>query len=566
MSIGEDAVSIGTTTGRPETPFQAQLSERLLVNTHLTLWDLLDRAAERFPDRPAVVMGARGYSFSELLDRTLRSAAAFQALGIGKGTRVALLFHSCPDWAVVHYALMRLGAVAVPVNLTYEAREMRWLLEQTEPEVVISIHRWRKLECEAKLRRVSPAFEDGATSVPELPSVRRVLMLEVDEAGWVVPGRDSHEAVYGTSHTPLAPAGAAGSEDPAYIIFTSGTTAFPKGAACPHRAFTGGSTAYAACLRMTEEDRFIGMLPVFHLTGPVMLGAAHCVGAAMHMVGVFDTGRILDEIEKGRCTCTVGFPTNITKLMGDPTFADRDLSSFQKMNIGGTAAYHDHVRAAWPMQILGQPYGSTECGGAVALTDPDDPDPEAKRTANGTILPGIEVRVMDLATGERCPPGTPGEICYRGWCRFLGYLPGTAPGDRSIDEDGFFHSGDYGHVDETGHLYYRGRYKMMIKTGGENVSEVEIEMFLEGEIEEIEVAQVVGVPDSVWGEAVLAFVQLRPEARDLSSEELRELCRGKIASFKIPRRFVVMRPSDWPLAASGKMDKPALRKLALEHP
>ena len=381
-----------------------------------------------------------------------------------------------------------------------------------------------------------------------------------------MPGASSHGAVYGGAGTePLSIAGAANSEDPSYIIFTSGTTAMPKGAICPQRAFSGGATAYSATLKMTEDDRFVGMLPIFHLTGPVMLGAAHCVGAAIHLVGVFDTGRILDEIEKGRCTCTVGFPTNITKLMGDPTFGQRDLSSFQKVNVGGTAAYHDHLRQVWPMQILGQPYGSTECGGAVALTDPDDPDPVAKRNASGSILPGIEVKIIDPATGELCPPGVAGDICYRGWCRFAGYLTGTAPGDDSIDEDGFFHSGDYGHVDEAGHLYYRGRYKMMIKTGGENVSEVEIEMFLEGEIEPIEMAQVVGVPDEVWGEAVLAFVQLRPGNGNLKSEDLRDLCRGKIANFKIPRHFVVLEPSDWPLAASGKMDKPALRKLGLER-
>ena len=546
------------------TPHRVRLAERLLANTHLTLWDLFTRSAARFPDRPATVMGGRGYTYAELLNRSLRAAAALESLGVHRGTRVALLFHLCPDWAVVHYALMRLGAVAVPVNLTYEAGEMRWILEQTEPEIVISIRSWGRLACESKLRSVSPAFVDGATRVPEVPSVRRVLILDVDADGWVTGEGRARETVFGASLQPLPQPGIATSEDPAYVIFTSGTTAFPKGAICPHRAFAGGATAYSACIRMDENDRFLGMLPIFHLTGPVMLGASHSVGAAMHMVGTFDTARILDEIERGRCTCTVGFPTNITKIMGDPSFATRDLSSFQKINIGGTAAYHDHLRQAWPMQILGQPYGSTECGGAVALTDPDDPDQVARRGANGSILPGIDVRIVNPETGDECAPGEAGEICYRGWCRFAGYLPGTAPGDSSIDLDGFFHSGDYGHVDAAGHLYYRGRYKMMIKTGGENVSEIEIEMFLEGEIDAIEVAQVVGLPDPVWGEVVAAFVQLRPGSEHLSTDDLRELCRGKIANFKIPRRFFPMRPEDWPLAASGKMDKPGLRRRAAE--
>jgi len=169
-------LSLSQASTRALTPYRVELAERLLINTHLTLWDLFINSFERFPDRPAAVMGDRGYTYRELADRSLRAAAALRELGVGKGTRVALLFHSCPDWAIVHYALMRLGAVVVPVNLTYEAREMRWLLEQTAPELVISIRRWARLDCETKLQRVSPAFVDGATSIPELPSVRRVLL------------------------------------------------------------------------------------------------------------------------------------------------------------------------------------------------------------------------------------------------------------------------------------------------------------------------------------------------------------------------------------------------------
>jgi fatty-acyl-CoA synthase len=460
---------------------------------------------------------------------------------------------------------MRLGAVAVPINLTYEAKELGRVLTDAEPELVISIDAFDRLRCAQKLAIVDQALVDGATEVPALPSVRRVVILPVDEPGWVDPHSRGHELIYGgDTLEPLDAAGVAAASDPAYIVSTTGTTAFPKAAECAHRTFAGTGTAFAAGLAMGPDDRYINFLPIFHVAGPAFLVAAHGVGAAIHLTGFFEAGRVLEEIERGRCTCASGFPTNLTKLLGHPSFAGRDVTSFKKVNIGGTPAYHDHLRAAMDLELLTTVYGSTESGGTISMTDPDEADPVAARESNGTILPGIEVRIVDPETGLECPTGTLGEITFRGWARFLRYLPGTAPEDHSLDAEGFFHSGDRGYVDDSGHLFYRGRYKMMIKSGGENVSELEVEMFLEQELPGVEVAQVVGSPDPVWGEAVVAFIQPREQTAALTSEQLRDLCRGKLAGFKIPRRFIVMGAGDWPLAPTGKIDKSELRRIASE--
>ena len=182
---------------------------------------------------------------------------------------------------------------------------------------------------------------------------------------------------------------------------------------------------------------------------------------------------------------------------------------------------------------------------------------------NGRPLPGIDVRILDPETGRECKPDEPGEICFRGWCLFIEYLGMPDEMEKSFDADGFFHSGDYGWLDEDGILYYRGRYKMMIKTGGENVAQREVEIFLEDTLSYLRHAEVVGVPDETWGEAVCAFVEYT-DGKERSREEMRALCKGKIANFKIPQYFITVPPGEWPMLGSGRMDKPGLQRRALE--
>jgi fatty-acyl-CoA synthase len=179
-------------------------------------------------------------------------------------------------------------------------------------------------------------------------------------------------------------------------------------------------------------------------------------------------------------------------------------------------------------------------------------------------LPGVEFKIVDPESGRTLPAGELGEICFRGWCRVLEYVDLPEENAAAIDEDGFFHSGDYGMLDAEGYLHFRGRYKQMVKTGGENVSEREVEVFLEEHLEEVDFAQVVGVPDPVWGEAVVAFVTVADGA-DCDSDRLRRLCKGAIAGYKIPKRFIGMRAGDFPVLANGRPDKSALRRLAAEH-
>ena len=548
--------------------YERRLAADLLSTTHQSMWDMLRRSASRHPRRAAVSMGPATWTYEELFRRSLVAAGQLQRLGVTRGSRVAFFFHACPEWAALHYALMRLGAVAVPVSLAFEAAEIGHVLRTADPELVIAIDAFRGVDYAAKLRAVDPGLVDGETNVAAMPGLRRLVVLPLDDSERVDPTTEAAEMVFGSSagehaEPTLSPRGVATCSDAAYIVFTSGSTAHPKPALCAHRSFLGAATGFVHALRMTEEDRFLAMLPTFHTGGVTcVLTAPHLSGGCVDLMGAFTPAGALRTLEERRSTVTVGFDTMYSKILAAPEFATADISSLKKSGFGATPAYIERLDEVWNFEIVAPLYGSTECGALGAIV-PDWATDRAKRfSTNGIPLPGVELEIRDPDTGERCPPGVAGEICFRGWGRFLEYVDLAAETAESIDEDEFFHSGDYGHVDEDGWLYFQGRYKMMIKTGGENVAEREVEVFLEEHLPQVEFAQVVGVPDPVWGEAVTAFVQL---SEPVSSETLRASASGKIARYKIPKHFFALAGDEFPVLANGRPDKAALREMAVQR-
>jgi fatty-acyl-CoA synthase len=219
--------------------------------------------------------------------------------------------------------------------------------------------------------------------------------------------------------------------------------------------------------------------------------------------------------------------------------------------------WYDKCKTLFPeAEIIANHYGFTEGTGVSVM--PDEEDYNARKYANGKPWPGIEIKVVDPDTGERVPPNQGGELCLRGWSRMQEYYKNPEETEKAIDSEGFFHSGDYGWLDEQGNVVYRGRYKMMVKTGGENVSQREVEIFLES-MPGIKAVQVIGVPDEKWGEAVTAVVE--PEAgTEMTPEGVREFCRDKIARFKIPKHVLFINATDWPLLGAGKVDKIKLKE------
>ncbi|TAK31104.1 MAG: hypothetical protein EPO21_18175 [Chloroflexota bacterium] len=538
------------------------------VATRQTIWQALESAAKRFGPREAIVCGDTRVTYAEMLRQVDRLAAGLLSAGIGPGDHVALIFPLIPEWVFVHYALTSLGAVAVPINFNYQSDEVRWVLKQGDVTAIIAMDTFRNLDFLGLLKSIDFALEPGPVHSAQFPLIKSFFLLSAGEE----PG-GPYSLLTLLAHQPSADEVARLAEiragqtpdDPCYIMFTSGSTARPKSALLPHRAICGVGHHYADRLGVGPEDRFLSMLTIFHVGGVVpCVTLPHAVGAAACLVSAFEPSLVLETIERERCTATTGFDTMFNKLIGHPDFKSRDVSSLKKAAIPCTPAYREQLLSTFAFEHIAGVYGCTESSSMVTMDGHDETDQESHRMANGRPFPGVDVRIVDPETGQPVPPGTPGEICFRGWNRFLGYYNMPEETATAIDAEGFVHMGDYGWLDEDGYLCYRGRYKQMVKTGGENVSQKEVEIFLEDIIPAVEFAQVVGVPDEVWGEAVVAFVQLRAGSTALP-EEIRAQCRGKIAGFKIPKHVFILQSQDWPVLAVGRPDKHTLRKMAMER-
>ncbi len=356
--------------------------------------------------------------------------------------------------------------------------------------------------------------------------------------------------------------------DDAIVMYTSGTTAHPKGCRLSHEAVVRTAAAMVQRYGLTSEDVWWCPLPLCHMSGVLPLAATLLADSRFACMVDFEPGAALRQIEQERATFHFGiFPTVNQALVDHPDRATTDLSSVRLMNIQGTTRLREALRDAHPNANLLHAYGCTELGGIVSLTDPAMPDDELAQTS-GTPWPGMQVRIVDPESGDDVATGTRGEILARGWGMFEGYIPGPptacdSPSQASstppaVDADGWFHTGDWGSLDELGRIGFHGRLKDMLKIGGENVAALEIESFLAAH-PAVGVVQVVGVPDDRLEEVAAAFVQLAPGA-EASESELIEFCRGRIASYKIPRYVRVV--DEWPMSAT-KIQKTRLREQLL---
>lgn len=544
--------------------YEARLKLDLLEATQLSMWEMLRRTAARHPERPALRTADETVRYDELVDRALRAAARLESMGVRRGSRVSLMFHNCLEWAVVHYALLRLGAVVVPINLAYEADEVRWVLERAESEMVIAPSGAVGFDFARKLSDIDPALVHGEVSFPSLPSLRRVLVLPA-EAGELRREAEAYIELFGSEGGAKLPRrGPTTGDDPAYILFTSGSTAKPKPALCRGGAYVGNAVALARSLGIEAGDSYPGYNPTFHSSGVIWtLTLTHAVGASAYLIPKFDGATVLDAIVNRKVSHAGAFDTMFTMMMASEGGRDADVSGIKAWSVGCSPSFLRRVLEVWELRKPGTLYGCTESSGLCALMPHVVDDQEIRISGNGRPLPGVEVKILDPETGETCAPGQAGEICFRGWCLFVEYVGMPEETAEAFDEEGFFHSGDYGWLDADGFLYFRGRYKMMIKTGGENVSQREVEIFLEETLPFLAHAEVVGVPDETWGEAVCAFVEYA-DGRERTREELRALCKGKIAGFKIPQHFITIEGGGWPLLGSGRVDKPVLQRRAIE--
>jgi fatty-acyl-CoA synthase len=536
-----------------------------------TIGDLLDRQAERFGERDALVHIEHGvrYTYAEFRAECDRVAKGLIALGVQKGEHIGIWATNYPEWVVAQFASAKIGAVLVTVNPAYRTYELEYLLKQSEVSTLLLIDSFKTSDYVAMINELIPELREAKSSdlnSAKFPSLKRLIFIGKQQHPGMIMWRDLARLGHDVSDDVLAQRQAAcDPDDVINIQYTSGTTGFPKGAMLTHFNIVADASYIAQCMRLTEQDRLCIPVPFYHCFGCV-LGTLCCMtcGAAMIIPAeYFDPLKTLAAVEQEACTALHGVPTMFIAELQHPEFS---RFSFPALRTGIMAG------SPCPIEVMKQvvermgareitiAYGQTEASPVITQTRTDDPI-ELRVSTVGRALPNVEVKIVEPETGQEVPRGVQGELCTRGFIVMKGYYNLPEATAKAIDEDGWLHTGDLAMMDEQGYCKITGRLKDMIIRGGENVYPREIEEFLYTNPKVADI-QVVGVPDLKYGEEIMAWVKLM-EGQTATAEEIREFCRGKIAHYKIPRyvKFV----SEFPMTVSGKIQKYKMREVAIEE-
>jgi acyl-CoA synthetase (AMP-forming)/AMP-acid ligase II len=533
-----------------------------------TLGAMLARSAAASPDADAIVFPDARLSHTALYASARRWARAFIAIGVKPGDHVGLLLTTRPEFVELLFGVALAGAVVVPVNARYQARELAFLLRDADLALLVTTGRVAdNLDFAERLHAALPSLAGAPDpmrlDLPEAPLLRQIICLDSPCATGLVKAADLQAlgAAIDDSEVDRRMA-AVKPSDLAYILYTSGTTADPKGAMISHRAIVGNSRNLGKRYRITAADRVWSPLPIFHIAGILPMTMVLDAGGAYLTVPFFEAGAALAML--GRERATVAYPSFVTimqDLITHESFATTDLSSLRLMNSNFAvqpAWIKDAMVKAMPHTVQVGTYGLTEAAGTVCTSRLDDSF--ALRTGRlGVPLDEWEVRIVDIESVQDCACGERGEIVARGPNMLTGYYKAPEKTAETL-RDGWMHTGDIGSIDESGHILFHGRTKDMLKVGGENVAAAEIEAQLQNH-PAVKLAQVVGLPDARYVEVPAAFVELKDGA-EASEAELIGHCRGALANFKLPRhvRFV----QAWPMSTS-KIQKFRLRGQLIEE-
>lgn len=536
--------------------------------THYTMGEMLRESAAVRADADALVFPDKRLTHAELNQSARSWARAFIAMGVRPGEHVGILLNTCPDFVEAMFGAMMAGAVAVPVNARYQTGELAYLIADADLVVLVTTRRVADtVDFGERLHRALPGLaaciDSGPLNLAEAPMLRRIVCLEApcaspmtSAASALAAGRDIDDAAVDNRIDDVSP------DDVCLILYTSGTTANPKGCMIGHRAMTANSRNLGRRYRVGADDRVWSPLPIFHIAGILPMTMIIDAGGAYLTVPHFDAGVALEMLQRERAT--VAYPSFVTimqDLISHPNFAETDLSSMRLMNSNFA------VQPAWIKQAMVEAmpeiihvgtYGLTEAAGTVCTSNIDDPF-DLRTGRLGVPLDEWEVRIVDPESGRDCSAGERGEICARGPNMLKGYYNAPGKSAESI-RDGWLHTGDIGSIDASGHIMFHGRTKDMLKVGGENVAAAEIEAVLQSHAG-VKLAQVMGVPDSRYVEVPVAFVELTSGV-NASEAELIEHCRGKIASFKLPRHIRFL--TEWPMSTS-KIQKFRLRQRIIDE-
>jgi fatty-acyl-CoA synthase len=517
-----------------------------------TIGDNLHRMAAAHAGREALVDVPTGkrWTYAQLDADSDLVALGLIAAGITKGDRVGIWAPNCAEWALLQYGSAKTGAILVNINPAYRNHELAYVLRQSGTRLLVSAESFKTSDYRGMIEEVRG----------DLPSLERVIY--IGTAGWdalIATGAVADPAVLAEREATLA------FDDPINIQYTSGTTGFPKGATLSHHNILNNGYFVGAGCGYTAHDRVCVPVPFYHCFGMVMGNLGSTTHGACIVIPApgFDPAATLAAVEAERCTSLYGVPTMFIAELALPDFAGYDLSSLRTGIMAGSPCPVEvmkRVLTEMHMTEVTICYGMTETSPVSTQTTADD-DMERRVSTVGRVHPHVEIKVIDPETGLVLPRGRHGELCTRGYSVMLGYWNEPEKTAEAIDAGRWMHTGDLAVMDEAGYLNIVGRSKDMVIRGGENIYPREVEEFLYTH-PAIEDVQVIGVPDVKYGEELCAWVKLRPGA-ELTAEDVRQFCAGKIAHYKVPRYVRVTQ--EFPMTVTGKVQKFKMRETSVEE-
>ncbi|OBK19545.1 AMP-dependent synthetase [Mycobacterium asiaticum] len=534
----------------------------------LTLPGFLRDVTTMYRDREALVFPSAEtcthWTYAELWERAVEVARALRAVGVGKDTRVGVLMTNRPEWLSAFFGISLAGGVAVTLSTFSTVAELEYLLSASSVAVLLFERMVLKTDFAGALSELVPEITTtapGALQSEKLPFLRYLATV-----GDSTPGIDSwedfvrrgrkvpHEIIRATAESTRP-------SDVGVLFFSSGTTSKPKGIFSAHRGVTIQMWRFrrVCCFEPDDYLRCWSANGYFWSGNFVMsLGATLAAGGSLVLQSTFDAVAALELMAAERVNYPFAWPHQWAQIETAPNWLSVDLSSMKFADVKTPIANHPTVHREW--HLPDHAYGNTEMFTISTIFELNAPR-EVHADSWGVPLPGVTVKIVDPISQVMLPRGEAGEICVKGPTLMLGYL--GIPIDETLDAEGFFHTGDSGHLDEIGRLYWEGRLTDVIKTGGANVSPLEVDDAL-GKHPDVKVTKTVGLPHPTLGEIVVACVVPR-EGVDLGAEAVREYLRERLASYKVPRHVLFFRDTDITLTGSDKIKADQLRDLAISR-
>jgi fatty-acyl-CoA synthase len=532
-----------------------------------TIGQMVRETVGRYPDNDALIYPQTGLrqNYREMYESCRTVAKGFMALGVKRGDHVSVWTTNLPEWVYLQFGLSMIGGVLVTVNTNYKSHELEYIVKQSDSTTLVIMEEYRDTNFYNITREVIKGLdytEAGKTSSDNIPGLKNIVYIGKRE---FTPGMFHFNELARLAER-ISDAELDERErsidihDTINMQYTSGTTGFPKGVMLTHFNIVNNGRMVGDVMGMTEKDRLLIQVPLFHCFGCVMSTMNSVYhGSTMVILESFDPLLALMTIDAEKCTAVNGVPTMFIALMAHPEFEKYNMATLRTGIMAGAPCpveAMNNVRTKMHCSEVVIAFGQTESSPVMTMTRRNDPV-DLRVSTVGTLLPDIEGRIVDPETNEELPPNTQGEIVTRSECVMKGYYKMDEATAHTIDKDGWLHTGDLGEVNEYGYYKVTGRIKDMIIRGGENIYPREIEEFLYKH-PKVNDVHVVGIPDKKYGEQVLAAIQLKA-GTEATAEEFVEYCTGKIARHKIPKYWEFV--STYPMTASGKVQKYKLRDM-----